>query len=90
MSSVPTGQQGRSSRPGGPGGSGAAGERAAAPADSAQAGGTMAASPGRRPSVAVRYAPVILAAAVMAVLGVWGLARDSSMGNDEVATRWAA
>jgi mannosyltransferase len=24
------------------------------------------------------------------VLGVWGLARDSSMGNDEVATRWAA
>ena len=26
----------------------------------------------------------------MAVLGVWGLARDSSMGNDEVATRWAA
>ena len=30
------------------------------------------------------------AALVMAVLGVWGLARDSSMGNDEVATRWAA
>ena len=26
----------------------------------------------------------------MAVLGLWGLARDSSMGNDEVATRWAA
>ena len=26
----------------------------------------------------------------MAGLGVWGLARDSSMGNDEVATRWAA
>ena len=26
----------------------------------------------------------------MAVLGVWGLERDSSMGNDEVATRWAA
>jgi mannosyltransferase len=26
----------------------------------------------------------------MAALGVWGLARDSSMGNDEVATRWAA
>jgi mannosyltransferase len=38
----------------------------------------------------VRYVPVILAAAVMAVLGVWGLARDSAMGNDEVATRWAA
>jgi mannosyltransferase len=26
----------------------------------------------------------------MAALGMWGLARDSSMGNDEVATRWAA
>jgi mannosyltransferase len=49
-----------------------------------------AAPPGQRPPLAVRYAPIILAAAVMAVLGVWGLARDSSMGNDEVATRWAA
>jgi mannosyltransferase len=37
-----------------------------------------------------RYWPAVLAAAVMAGLGVWGLARDSSMGNDEVATRWAA
>ncbi len=87
MSSVPTGQQGRSSRSARPGESGAAGESGAGPAGSAQAG---AAAPGRRPSVALRYAPVILAAAVMAVLGVWGLARDSSMGNDEVATRWAA
>jgi len=26
----------------------------------------------------------------MAAAGIWGLARDSSMGNDEVATRWAA
>jgi mannosyltransferase len=26
----------------------------------------------------------------MAALGLWGLARDSAMGNDEVATRWAA
>ena len=26
----------------------------------------------------------------MAVLGGWGLARSGSMGNDEVATRWAA
>jgi len=26
----------------------------------------------------------------MLALGLWGLARDSSMGNDEVATRWAA
>jgi mannosyltransferase len=36
------------------------------------------------------YLPAALAAAVMAAAGVWGLARDSSMGNDEVATRWAA
>jgi mannosyltransferase len=26
----------------------------------------------------------------MLVFGLWGLTRDSSMGNDEVATRWAA
>ena len=37
-----------------------------------------------------RYAPVLLPAAVMTVAGLWGLTRDSSMGNDEVATRWAA
>jgi mannosyltransferase len=37
-----------------------------------------------------RYVPVFLPAAVMAVSGLWGLTRDSSMGNDEVATRWAA
>ncbi len=36
------------------------------------------------------YLPALAAALVMAVLGVWGLERDSSMGNDEVATRWAA
>ena len=36
------------------------------------------------------YWPAVAAALVMAVLGVWGLERDSSMGNDEVATRWAA
>jgi mannosyltransferase len=41
-------------------------------------------------AAAARYAPAITAAAAMAVLGIWGLARDSSMGNDEVATRWAA
>ena len=39
---------------------------------------------------AARYAPVGAAALVMVVLGLWGLARDSAMGNDEVATRWAA
>ena len=30
------------------------------------------------------------AALVMVLLGWWGLARGSAMGNDEVATRWAA
>jgi mannosyltransferase len=36
------------------------------------------------------YGPVAGPAAAMLVAGLWGLARDSSMGNDEVATRWAA
>ncbi|HEY6479768.1 MAG TPA: glycosyltransferase family 39 protein, partial [Streptosporangiaceae bacterium] len=37
-----------------------------------------------------RYWPAAIAAAVMLGLGLWGLGRDSAMGNDEVATRWAA
>jgi mannosyltransferase len=37
-----------------------------------------------------RYAPVVAAVAAMTWLGLWGLARDSAMGNDEVASRWAA
>ena len=45
---------------------------------------------GRWAGIAAKYAPVAVVAATMAVLGVWGLARHSSMGNDEVATRWAA
>ncbi|MGH3400731.1 MAG: glycosyltransferase family 39 protein [Streptosporangiaceae bacterium] len=45
---------------------------------------------GGRTAAAARYLPVGLAAAVMLVLGLWGLARQSAMGNDEVATRWAA
>lgn len=36
------------------------------------------------------YGPLLIPAALMAVYGVWGLRRDSAMGNDEVATRWAA
>jgi mannosyltransferase len=54
------------------------------------AGTGPAAPPSRWRAGAGWYLPAALAAAVMAVLGVWGLARDSSMGNDEVATRWAA
>jgi mannosyltransferase len=41
-------------------------------------------------SAAARYAPVLAAAATMACLGAWGLARYSAMGNDEVVSRWAA
>jgi hypothetical protein len=37
-----------------------------------------------------RYWPSAVAGAVMLALSLWGLARDSAMGNDEVATRWAA
>jgi mannosyltransferase len=55
---------------------------AAAHAAAAHAGGW------REP--AARYAPAGAAALVMLVLGWWGLARGSAMGNDEVATRWAA
>jgi mannosyltransferase len=45
---------------------------------------------GRWRGFAARYAPAIAAAAAMTVIGVWGLARDSAMGNDEVVSRWAA
>jgi mannosyltransferase len=38
----------------------------------------------------IKVAPVAVPAAVMAVLGVWGLARDSALANDEAATRIAA
>ncbi len=41
-------------------------------------------------SYAARYGPIAIPAAAMAAAGIVGLARDSSMGNDEVATRWAA
>ena len=51
-------------------------------AATARAGGWAAA--------AATYAPVAAAAATMLVLGLWGLERSSSMGNDEVITRWAA
>jgi mannosyltransferase len=53
------------------------------------AAGTLAA-PAAPASLARRYWPAPAAAAVMLVLLLWGLGRHSSMGNDEVATRWAA
>jgi mannosyltransferase len=66
-----------------------------APVPSAEPGRNSAPSepPAAAPSQwrgAAWYWPALAAALVMAVLGVWGLERDSSMGNDEVATRWAA
>jgi len=51
---------------------------------------TVASAPPSAPSVLRRYWPAAIVAAVMIALGLWDLARDSSMGNDEVATRWAA
>jgi mannosyltransferase len=41
-------------------------------------------------AAAAACAPAATAAVAMLVLGWWGIARDNSMGNDEVATRWAA
>jgi mannosyltransferase len=41
-------------------------------------------------SYAARYGPVVIPVAAVVVAGVAGLARSGSMGNDEVATRWAA
>jgi mannosyltransferase len=74
-----TGQRGTPVPPAEPGRDAAPSEPSAAPA------GALS----RRRAVGW-YWPALAAALVMAVLGVWGLERDSSMGNDEVATRWAA
>jgi mannosyltransferase len=41
-------------------------------------------------ATAAAWIPPAVAAAAMLVLGWWGIARGNSMGNDEVATRWAA
>jgi mannosyltransferase len=98
VNSVPTGQRGQSSPAGGTDGTGldATGPGGTEPEGTGLAGagglaGTgPAAPPSRWRAGAGWYLPAALAAAVMAALGVWGLARDSAMGNDEVATRWAA
>ena len=39
---------------------------------------------------AVWWLPIVFAAAIMAVLGVWGLGRRGAMGNDEIVTRYAS
>ena len=73
------------------------GSRAVTPAPGAPAPPPDAAAaevpPAARPPALAflrRYWPAAIAAAAMIAAGLWGLARDSSMGNDEVATRWAA
>jgi len=48
------------------------------------------AGPARWAAAVIWWAPVAAAAAVMAWFGLWGLARQSAMGNDEAASRWAA
>ncbi len=74
----------------------------AGPTAAASAGPTAAAEPAAAGSGAAdrstagpaaklaRYLPVVLTAGTMVVMGLWGLKRHSSMGNDEVVTRWAA
>jgi mannosyltransferase len=54
----------------------------------ADAGGPSRA--GTPAAIAARYAPPAAAAAAMTAAGLWGLTRDSAMGNDEVVSRWAA
>jgi hypothetical protein len=82
-------------------GQSAAGQSAAGQSATAQPAAAPAGRPARRagqgssrPSAwawptRTGAAPAV-AAAAMAVAGLWGLVRDSAMGNDEVATRWAA
>ncbi|MGH3157966.1 MAG: hypothetical protein ACRDNF_15510, partial [Streptosporangiaceae bacterium] len=76
-----------------PDGSAAPDGTAAPQAD--RAAGTPPASPApfmasRWRASGIRWAPVVAAAVAMTVFGLWGLARDSAMGNDEVVSRWAA
>ncbi len=81
MSSAPAGHRGpAAARPGAGGAATPAGGQASPDGR----------TPGRRPAAAVAALAVLVPVAVMAALGIWGLARDSSMGNDEVATKWAA
>jgi mannosyltransferase len=80
VSSTPTGQDDKTSAPGGREGKSA--PRAAGAAGSSRAG--------TRAALAARYAPPAAAAAAMTAAGLWGLTRDSAMGNDEVVSRWAA
>jgi mannosyltransferase len=66
-----------------------AGQRDTAPGYADRAG-TGTGDDTRDTGWVARYVPIGVAAATMIVLGVWGLARQGAMGNDEVVTRWAA
>jgi mannosyltransferase len=79
VSSTPTGQDDKTSAPGGR-------EGKSAPRG---AGGRWSRA-GTPAAIAARYAPPVAAAAAMTAAGLWGLTRDSAMGNDEVVSRWAA
>jgi len=79
MRATPAGQPGKAAQATGPEGS---------TAGSGQAAGT-----GRSAgwaAAAAWWAPVIAVSGLMTFFGLWGLARDSAMGNDEVVSRYAA
>jgi mannosyltransferase len=84
VTSVPTGQAGK------PAASVSTGSGAQPAAGLPPAAAGQSAATRRQTAGWPRYVPAVIAAAVMAALGLWGLTRSSSMGNDEVATRWAA
>jgi mannosyltransferase len=81
VSAPPTPRHGASpAQPGAPAPPGPAQPGSSAPATGTR-GGT---------AIAAWWLPVAAVVAVMAVLGVWDLARHNAMGNDEVASRYAA
>jgi len=79
MRATPAGQQGKAAQ---------AADREGAPAPSRRSAG--AAGTAGWVAAAGACAPVIAACATMTFLGLWGLARGSAMGNDEVVSRYAA
>jgi len=79
MRATPAGQQGNAAQATDPEGSSGASGKVAGTARSA---GWVA--------VAVSWAPVVAVSGLMTFFGLWGLARSSAMGNDEVVSRYAA
>jgi mannosyltransferase len=79
MRATPAGQPGKAAQATDPEGSTAGSGKAAGTARTA-----------RWAAVAASCAPVIVVAGLMTFFGLWGLARSSAMGNDEVVSRYAA